>query len=306
MVRPPMTRTSVSMILLFPRFGLLDKPVVLSVTRVKWKSRGRSREAAPSSGGGPTFRFSVSALARDGFSGAGREALAVLPIPVDQRTVAALRLGYRFSDNTMLRGERTNRIGGSGVFGEQIGLAAAAPEVGRLHGTASARFLHPVISPKGVEALGMLPDVSERQIAHGVKVKTGDDLGGMARQNLTCGDDDHVCLSPPAHARLWIVGVVVNFCGYDLHRAFIPRPRLFDERLKMLELCASRHERASILERPAVVCRIGQLKPLGPQVGRLGDQRCHMIDVEAVQADVERKRKAHLLDESGDLEFLVV
>jgi hypothetical protein len=92
-------------------------------------------------------------LSRGRGEGAGREALAVLPIPVDQRTVAALRLGYRFSDNTMLGGEGTNRIGGSGVFGEQIGLAAAATEVDGLLGAASARFLHPAIAAEGVESL---------------------------------------------------------------------------------------------------------------------------------------------------------
>jgi hypothetical protein len=109
-------------------------------------------------------------LSRGRCEGAGREAFAVLRIPVDQRTVALFRLDYRLPDDIMAGGERTNGIGGSGVGGQQEGLAAAATEVDGLPGAASARLLHPAIAAEGVKSLRFGPDRRERLVADAVEV----------------------------------------------------------------------------------------------------------------------------------------
>ena len=64
-----------------------------------------------------------------------------------------------------------------------------------------------------------------------------------------------------------------------------------------VDLRPRRHQRPPVLERPAVVLRVGQLEAIGAEAGGELDDLADAIEVGAVQHDVDREREAELADD---------
>jgi hypothetical protein len=65
-----------------------------------------------------------------------------------------------------------------------------------------------------------------------------------------------------------------------------------------------RHECLPVLERPAVMLRVGQLETIGAKACGPIDDLAGAIDIGAVQDDVDGERKSELAHDPGGRQFL--
>ena len=159
----------------------------------------------------------------------------------------------------MLRGERTNRIRGRRIAGEQKSLAAATAEVARAAVAAPARFRHPAFIPEAVERRRVLPDPPQGVLAGVRELEARNHTGGMARQHAAGRIDQHLLMSPAVHARLGIFRVIVGQNKIDPQVAFEPLARGFHDLDGAVHLLPRRQQRLAIAQRPAVILHVRDL-----------------------------------------------
>src|SRR5215470_7356694 len=123
----------------------------------------------------PTMRTLIAIALRRGMRRGGRVTA------VDVGGIAA-RSG-KFGEETMMRREMADRIGGTCVTKECKCLTPAAAEILEPPRAARARLLHPVRAPKGVKRRRVTPDIRDRMLTHRPEFEPGDTLGGVAGQH---------------------------------------------------------------------------------------------------------------------------
>ena len=125
----------------------------------------------------------------------------------------------------------------------------------------------------------------------------------MARHHFAGRIDAHVAAAPSAHARLGLAREIVVLHECDFERAAILRYRLARDFLGAIVLLARRHQRAAILRRPRIELRIRQLEAIRSEIQCERDEFGHLGNIQPMNHDVERQRKADLADEPRDVEF---
>src|SRR5205814_9884392 len=128
----------------------------------------------------------------------------------------------------------------------------AAAEVLRLARARAARLWHPGVAAKPVECLGVLPDPAEWVVTHVLELQCGDPARCMAGPDFARRRDRHVRTCPAAHAGLGELLVVVGKDPHDLERGAKTGALTFHHLPGRRELGLGRHERATVVERPAV------------------------------------------------------
>ena len=205
-----------------------------------------------------------------------------------------------------LRGEVTDGIGGGGVSREQESLAAAAAEVLLAAVAGLAGFLHPNFSAEFLEGGGVFPDFTEGAVLHVFKSEAGNDLRGVAGKRVAVRCDEHQLAAPAAHAGLGIFGVVVWDYIFDSNLVLKAFLSALNECERLVQLCAGGEKVFAVGESPAVILDVGELDARG--AGRFGDGEhfFQLIDVAAVDDEVEGDGDAVLLEPIENAEFLRV
>lgn len=118
-----------------------------------------------------------------------------------------------------LRGERADRIGGSGVSCEKHGLAAAAPEILRAAVAGFAGLLHPTFAAKFLKCGAGLPDFLHGFFLHIIETQIGNDGGRVTGQSVAARSDEHGFARPASHAGLGKFCVVIGNDIFDFDLA---------------------------------------------------------------------------------------
>src|SRR3954465_10973675 len=145
----------------------------------------------------------------------------------------------------------TYRISAGGVAGELERLAAAPAEVDLTPEAALAGLRHPVRPAETLEERRFRPDPRQGVLAH-VRAREGERVRGGAGQGIAVGRDGELSLSPPAHAGLGVLAVVVGEDIDDVHPSLQAHTGSAHDRLRPLELCLAGQERGAVAPRPAV------------------------------------------------------
>ena len=144
---------------------------------------------------------------------------------------------------------------------------------------------------------------SERAVAHRFEAQARNHRRGVARHHLAGRIDAHVAAAPSAHAWLGLAREIVVLHERDFERAAILRDRLARDFFGAIVLLARRHQRAPILSRPRIELGIRQLESIRSELQRERDEFRHLGNVQPMDHDVERQRKADFADEPRDFEF---
>src|SRR5947209_18906055 len=91
----------------------------------------------------------------------------------------------------MCRSQGTHWIGCGFVARDQEGLAAAATKVQGTPVAASARFRHPVFSPKSAERPGVFPNPRQRFFSYIFELHSGNNGSGVAGQDAPRRVEQH-------------------------------------------------------------------------------------------------------------------
>src|SRR5260370_1160889 len=125
---------------------------------------------------------------------------------------------------------------------------------------------------------------------------------GVAWHHFASRIDAHVAAAPSAHARLGLPREIVVLHKCNLQRAAIFRDRRARDFLGAFVFLARRHQRAAILRRPRVELGIRQLKTIRSELQRERDEFGHLGNIQPMDHDVERQRKADFAGEPGAVE----
>ena len=91
--------------------------------------------------------------------------------------------------------------------------------------------------------------------------EAGNGFGGVAGQHLAAGRDIERTPAPTADAGFRQPGVVVGHHGVDDDLAVMHFAQFLDRRGGALDLLGSRHHGGAVLQRPAIVLRMGDFEP---------------------------------------------
>src|SRR5579875_2271749 len=190
--------------------------------------------------------------------------------PGDEHRLTRARLlagrPYRFGHDPVVGREVADRVGAGGIAGELERLAAAAAEVKVAALAAPAWLSHPVRAAEALEKRGTLPYPRQRVLAHAGPGK-GKGMRGRAGQHVAVGHHGELPPAPAAHARFGIPAVVVGDDVDHLHPPPQPLAGRAYRRLRAFQLRPARQQGRPVTLRPAVVLRVGELDPVGPEFG---------------------------------------
>src|SRR5581483_4782550 len=140
-------------------------------------------------------------VGRDGF-GSVNSSRSAQPSAVEGVSINRLA-GFRCAQgggNPVMEGrEAADGIGGARIAGNHERLASASAEIDRAVRAAPARFLHPVLSAKGVERGGVAPYFLERAVADAVEAQAHNHGGGVTREHESRGGYADITARPSAH-----------------------------------------------------------------------------------------------------------
>ena len=139
-----------------------------------------------------------------------------------------------------------------------------------------------------------MPDPFQGVLPHVRELERRDAARGVARPHLACRSHGHVGARPPAHAGLGILLVVVRQDPDDLELRAQPGPLFLHHPPPLVELRPGGHQRVAVVKRPAVELRVRELDALGAERFREPDEVAHLVEVLAVQHNVDREREPEL------------
>ena len=151
-----------------------------------------------------------------------------------------------------------------------------------------------------------MPDFGESLLLHVGELQAGNDFCGVTGKRFAARSDQHHFAAPAAHAGLRIFCVVVGDDGLDANFAAEAVFGGFDFGERLIELRARGQQSVSIGEAPTVVLHIGKFDASCAR--GLGDFQhfVDLIDVAAVNDEVERDGDADFFQPFEDTEFLCV
>ncbi len=200
----------------------------------------------------------------------------------------------------------TNRVGRRRVTGQKKRLAAATAEVSRAAIAALAGFGHPFFAAEFLERFRFLPNLTQAAVFQIVEMQARNDLGRMAWKRVAVWRDEHQLLPPSPHARLRILRVIIGHNEFDVDfaaQAFFGALQKFDGAIQLL---ARGKKILAVGKSPAVILHVGKFDPAG--AGRFGERQHFrkLIDVAAVNDEIQRQGHAAPLEPFEDAEFLGV
>ena len=207
-------------------------------------------------------------------------------------------------DQATIGRQAAHRIRAGRVPGDEPGLTSATAEVLVTLRTAPARLLHPLRAAKPVERRRLVPDPGKPVFGHLGKIDAGEPARALAGQGGAVGGDAEKYPPPAVHARLRAIGVVVRDHVEDFHAVAMRRLVPVRDRLRAFQLLAGGKELVPVVERPAVVLRVGELHVIRPEIQRHVQNRGRVVDVVPVEHDVEHHRIALLLDRTRHLDLV--
>src|SRR5713101_4811924 len=104
--------------------------------------------------------------------------------------------------------------------GANEGLTPAPAKIFCAAIATSARFRHPTLTAKFLEALGLAPNPFQRTVTDVFELQPGNNGCGVAGQSLAAWVDQQLTASPSAHAGFRKSGIVV---GHDCINANLSR-----------------------------------------------------------------------------------
>ena len=119
------------------------------------------------------------------------------------------------NDFIVMRRQAADRVCCSRITCQQVGLAAASTEIYGLFRAASARLLHPAISSKFVESIGIFPDLTNAHVFDIGAVKARQIPRGMAGQGNPVGCYGQKSGTPAIHTGFGSVFIVVRYDVID-------------------------------------------------------------------------------------------
>ena len=111
----------------------------------------------------------------------------------------------------------------------------------------------------------------------------------MAGHGLACRVDQHHLATPTADAGLGEAGVIVGEDGFEVDFALEALFRGLDDGNGAVDLLLGRHEQRAVLERPAVVLDVGDLKTIGVEFLGESDESLQPVEIQAVDDQVYRE-----------------
>lgn len=185
-------------------------------------------------------------------------------------------------------------------------MAAAAAEVDGAAVAGFAGILHPGIAAEFLEGFAGLPDFSEGLVFYVGELQARDDFCGVTGKRFAVGRDQHQFAAPAAHAGLGIFRVVVGDDGLDADFAAEAFFGGFDSDQGLIELRARGQQAVAIGEAPSVILHVGKFNASGAR--RFGDLEhfVDLIDVAAVNDEIERDGDANFFQPTEEPEFLRV
>ena len=107
---------------------------------------------------------------------------------------------------------------------------------------------------------------------HVVEGERGDLGGAVAGKHHAIGGDHEIELAPAAVAGLGVCLVIVRQDVGDLHPSTIALDGPLGDLPRALDLFSRRHEGRPVLQSPPVVLGVGELDPVGSEIGRHVDE----------------------------------
>jgi len=223
-----------------------------------------------------------------------------------------LRPGYRGVirarqdgvDFWTLRRKRTNGISRRRISGKKERLAAAAAEVLFAAIAGFARRLHPGLPAKFLKRRGLFPNLPQRTVLYIFKVHAGNDLRSVAGKRAAIRGDEHEFAPPATHAGLGKFRVVIGNDKFNANFAFEAFLRFLEEFDGTCELFACGEKVSAIGKSPAVILNVRKFH--STRAGGFGDGQhlWDLVDVAAMNDEIQRDRKTMLLKPFEDTKFL--
>ncbi len=114
--------------------------------------------------------------------------------------------------------QAANRVGSAGIGSEQCRLAAASTEIDFAHGARAAGFHHPLISPKAIKGVGLLPNPGEIMLSHAYYAFFKDRIPPHLYENMARAMGENVDALPSEKrvgAFITALDKLIVACGMD-------------------------------------------------------------------------------------------
>ena len=134
----------------------------------------------------------------------------------------------------------------------------------------------------------------------------GNDGCGVAGKRLAARSDEHQLAAPAAHAGLWEFGVVVGDDELDAKFAGKAQLGILEELYGLQELLASGKKFFAIGKSPTVVLDVSKLDAGSGGRFREGEHFRELIEIAAVDDEIEREGDAAGFEPIEDAKFLLV
>lgn len=199
----------------------------------------------------------------------------------------------------------TDRIGCRSISGQREGLTTAAAKILFLFIATAAGFLHPVIAPVFVEGVAALPDLFNAVVGDVGVGDAGQAAGSVAGECSAVGTDGQKHRAPAIHASLGPLFEIVGHHEQDFHLVADAAAVIIDYGFGLLDLFTGRHQMGAIDHAPAVVLGVRQFQILDLHRQRHFDDAGDMVEVVAMQYDIEHHGIVVALDQAGNARFEV-
>lgn len=152
----------------------------------------------------------------------------------------------------------------------------------------------------------MFPNLAHAAVFYVFEDEAGNHFCGVAGQRFAARRDEHQLAGPAAHAGFGIFGVIVGNDVFDANLSFEAFLFVGDKCERLIELFARGQEVFAIRESPSVILDVGEFDACG--AGRFGDGEhfFKLINVAAVNDEVQGDGDTMLPEPLEDAEFLFV